>query len=95
MAKIFLQKNQSDLYVPHVDQILGESDRVRVTGNRDGPVGDSALSVVAVRDSDHRARNLSDFGDFGAAFADDAADQFVGHGHLVSLLIRVLLISCV
>ena len=43
---------------------------------------------------EHRERgkrkksHLPDLGDFGASLADDAADELVGHGHLVGLGLR-------
>lgn len=70
---------------PHVDEVLGERDRVRIAGYGDGPVGDAILAVVAVGDADHGAGYLTDLCDLGAALADDAADQLVRHGHLVRL----------
>lgn len=59
---------------PHVDEVLGERDRVRIAGYSDGPVGDAVLTVVAVGDADHGAGYLTDLGDLGTALADNATD---------------------
>lgn len=76
---------------PHVNQILSECHGIGSTGDRDGSVRGPALAIVAIRYADHRSGYLSDFRDFGAALADDATDQLVGHGHFRGLLIGVLL----
>lgn len=72
---------------PHVDQILRQRDGVRIAADGDGAIGVAALAFLAVGDANHGAADLSDFGDFGATLADDAADQVVRHGHL--LLLRI------
>lgn len=77
-------------YVPHIDQVLGKRDRIRIAGDGDGAIGDATLPIVAVRDTNHRTGDLSDFRYFGATFADDAPDELIGHRHLVCLLIRIL-----
>jgi len=72
---------------PHVDQVLGEGDRLGVARDADRPVQvGRRVPVLAVRDPDHCPRQLSDLGHFGSPLADDAADELVGDGHLVGLL---------
>lgn len=72
-------------HLPHVDQILRQGHRVRITGDGDGPVGVSAVTLLAVRDADHCTGDLADFGDFGTALTDDATDQVVWHCHFMGL----------
>lgn len=80
------------LHLPHVDQILGERNRVRIAADRDRAIGVAALALLAVRDADHGAADLPDLGDLGAALADYAANQIVGHGHLLLLRIGLRLL---
>lgn len=48
-------------HLPHVDQVLSQSHRVGISGDRNGPVCARApLAVFAVRDSYHRAADLSE-----------------------------------
>lgn len=75
-------------YSPHVDEILRQCHGVWISGNGDRTIGGTALSLLAVADPDHRARNLTDLGDLGTTLADDAADQLVRHCHLVRLIVR-------
>ena len=125
--------------LPHVDEILGQGDTLRVATDGDGPVQvGGGISVLTVGDSDHCPGELSaksyvtpvygntcgnfhrktifalkegcckvlvdqctsqtlilqqqiprppDLCHLGAAFADDAADELIGHGHLMALLL--------
>ncbi len=45
------------VHLPHVDQVLGQGNRLRVAGHGDGPVqaGATALALFAVGDADHGA----------------------------------------
>lgn len=72
---------------PHVDEILGEGDGVRVSGNGDGAVSWSALALLTITNADHGTGYLAYLSDLGASLADDAADQFIGHRHLVRLIV--------
>jgi len=78
---------------PHIDEVLRQSHCVRVASDGDSPVGCSSVSLLAVADANHRSAYLPDLSDLRASFADDAADEIVGHSHLVSLLVAVLLVA--
>ena len=46
--------------LPHVDQVLRQGHRLRVPRDADGPVQvRRSVPVLAVRDTDHRSRELS------------------------------------
>lgn len=79
---------QASLYSPHVDEILCQRHSVRIPGYGDRAVCCSTLSLLAITDSDHGAGDLTDLCDFRTAFADDATDQLIWHGHLVRLIVR-------
>ena len=56
------QHNPQSSSLPHVDQVLGQGDGLSVAGDADGPVEvGRRVSVFAVRDPDHRARELSEY----------------------------------
>ena len=56
------QHNPQSSSLPHVDQVLGQGDGLCVAGDADGPVKvGRRVSVFAVRDPDHRARELSGY----------------------------------
>lgn len=76
---------------PHVDQILSESNRVRIATDGDGSVSISAFSLFAVRNSNHGTRYLAYLCDLGSTFADYATDQIIWHSHF--MLLRVSLRS--
>ena len=47
--------------IPHVDEILGQGDTLRVATDGDGPVQvGGGISVLTVGDSDHCPTNLSE-----------------------------------
>ena len=47
--------------IPHVDEILGQGDTLRVATDGDGPVKvGGGISVLTVGDSDHCSTNLSE-----------------------------------
>ena len=57
-----LDNNPQSSSLPHVDQVLGQGDGLGVAGDADGPVKvGRGISVLAVRDPDHRARELSGY----------------------------------
>ena len=57
-----LDNNPQSSSLPHVDQVLGQGDGLCVAGDADGPVKvGRCVSVFAVRDPDHRARELSGY----------------------------------
>lgn len=78
--------------LPHVDEILGEGNGVRVAGNGDGAVGGSALALLTITDADHGAGYLAYLRDLGTSLANDATDQLIGHCHLVRLVISCRLL---
>ena len=56
------QHNPQSSSLPHVDQVLGQGDGLSVAGDADGPVKvGRSIPVLAVRDPDHRARELSGY----------------------------------
>ena len=56
------QHNPQSSSLPHVDQVLGQGDGLCVAGDADGPVEvGRSIPVLAVRDPDHRARELSGY----------------------------------
>ena len=49
------------VFLPHVDEILGEGDGLAVPGDANGPVQvGRGVSILAVRNPDHRPRQLSE-----------------------------------
>lgn len=84
---------QAAWYSPHIDEILCQRHGVRVPGYGDRAVRCSALPLLAIADSDHGAGDLTDLGDLGTAFPDDATDQLIWHGHLMRLIVRRRLLS--
>lgn len=44
-----------NMYLPHVNEILGEGHGVRVARDRDSPVSAATFAFLAVRYSDHSA----------------------------------------
>lgn len=74
---------------PHVDQVLSECDGVGVSADCNRTIGVATLTLFAIRDANHGTGDLTDFGDFGSPFADDAADQIVWHSHFLLLRVRL------
>lgn len=59
--------NISGMFLPHVDEILGQCYGVRVARDSDGSVSAATLSLFAIRYPDHSSGYLSDLCDLGAA----------------------------
>lgn len=76
-----------NLHSPHVDQILSERDGIGISADGDRAVSVAAFALLAVWNSNHGTRNLTNLGDLGASFANDAADQVVWHSHFMLLRI--------
>lgn len=72
-------------HLPHVDQILGQCDRVRIAGDGNRSVCVAAVALLAVGNAYHGAGNLANLCNLGATLTDNAAYQVVWHGHFVGL----------
>lgn len=74
--------------LPHIDEILCESDGVRISGDRNRSIRGAALPLLAITDPYHCAGYLTNLGDLGATLSDYTADELVRHRHLVGLIVR-------
>lgn len=81
----------------HVDQVLCERYGLGIARDSDSAVHIPArLAILAVRNTNHGSTKLSDFGNFGSSFANNAAYQLIGNRHFVGLLrgLRPILMAC-
>lgn len=79
--------------LPHVDEVLGERDRVRVASDGYSTICGSTLALLAIADAYHGTRYLTYLCYFRATLSYYATDQFVRHRHLVSLIVGRWLLS--
>ena len=58
---VVLDQMDQRIVLPHVNQILGQSDWLAVASDADGPIKvGGGVPILAVADTDHGARELSE-----------------------------------
>lgn len=72
---------------PHVDQILSESNGVRISADGDGSVSVATFTFFAIWNANHGTGNLTNLSDLGSTFPNYATDQIIWHSHF--MLLRV------